>query len=383
MGQKSIGNFYDEFRGKGASGQPRSAIDIGVPDSVGKIPVVGKAAKITATGTGKSLDFMQNYIRGMKSVNADADSFVRVAHFFQKLEQGFSPLDAAAAVKKYHIDYSNVTEFEKHVAKNVIPFWTYSSRNLPPLLEDIATKPGLRSVIRATTGNDDNQTPGWVGEGTHIAIPGGEPGHQKFITSLGLPFEDTLFKAGASAASGHLKRAGQQLAGMTSPFLQFPAQEISNTQFWSGKNLSDVKTSPLIDSIGGGIEDITGLDLPLSVASRLGGALPSARFLTAANRLLDPRKGAIGNASNLLSGVNINDIDLAAEKSKSIQHALEDRLKDSGNLRSVSRIYVPEDKKGTLTDTEQYLYDQYRKSESERAKRSAASKKEKAAQDSK
>lgn len=322
---------------------------------------------------------LRSYIRGMKSINEDADGFVRVGHYIEKLKQGYSPLDAASAVKKYHIDYSSATEAEKHIFKNVFPFWMFSSRSLPPLLEDIATKPGLRSAIRATTSpslSGGNSPPGWIGENASIAIPGGEEGHQRYISSLGLPFEDTLFKAGASLASGHIKRAGQEALGMTSPLLQFPLQESAGVQFWSGRPLGDVKTSPLVDSLGGAIEGVTGADLPLSLVSRAIGATPAARFLTTANRLVDPRKGIVGNAANLLSGVNISDVDLAAEKSKSIQQILEDRLKDSGNLKTASRVYIPEDKKGTLTDTEQYLYDAYKRSESERSKRIAAQKKE-------
>jgi len=48
---------------------------------------------------------------------------------------------AAAHVKKYLFDYTELTDFERKVMKRVFPFYTWLRKNIPVQLESLATKP--------------------------------------------------------------------------------------------------------------------------------------------------------------------------------------------------------------------------------------------------
>jgi hypothetical protein len=72
-------------------------------------------------------------------------------------------LASTERVNKYHADYGALTQFEKHVMRRVIPFYTYTRRMLPVLLESMITNPSYftmgnkfeRDMNRALGGPDN------------------------------------------------------------------------------------------------------------------------------------------------------------------------------------------------------------------------------------
>lgn len=66
----------------------------------------------------------------------------KVVGFLNDLMKHGDPMEAAKNTYKYLYDYMDLTDFERHVAKRLIPFWTWMSKNIPNMLQNLATQPG-------------------------------------------------------------------------------------------------------------------------------------------------------------------------------------------------------------------------------------------------
>jgi hypothetical protein len=108
-----------------------------------------------------------------------------------------SPEHAAQSVKKYLFDYDELTDFEREVARNIIPFYTWMRKNIPLQLEAIVTDPGryakipkfIRAVESITDEWQDIETPDYFAELHAVKLPlimGGKPVYY----NPNLPFQD-------------------------------------------------------------------------------------------------------------------------------------------------------------------------------------------------
>ena len=66
----------------------------------------------------------------------------RVATYRGFRERGMLPEQAAAETAKIHFDYAMLTPFEKTIRANVVPFYTFTARNLPRQAQLMFEKPG-------------------------------------------------------------------------------------------------------------------------------------------------------------------------------------------------------------------------------------------------
>jgi hypothetical protein len=94
---------------------------------VGAEGVVGRAARGAAKGLGRTVSF--------------SEEVVRAGTFAQLIRNGMAPIDAAAATNKALFDYSNLAAWEKGLAKRLIPWWTFRTRNLAFQFEKLFTHP--------------------------------------------------------------------------------------------------------------------------------------------------------------------------------------------------------------------------------------------------
>lgn len=74
-------------------------------------------------------------------VNNREDVF-RAATAIEAVKRGASWEDAAAFAARYHFDYSDLTELERKVLRRVMPFYTFSARNIPLQWQSVITRPG-------------------------------------------------------------------------------------------------------------------------------------------------------------------------------------------------------------------------------------------------
>ena len=95
------------------------------------------------------------------------EDVVRLATYIGARKRGLDPEKAAAYVAKHHFDYSDLTELERRVLRRVMPFWTFSARNIPLQMKSLISRPGkyaqyekARDEIAKAFGYED----GWEGD---------------------------------------------------------------------------------------------------------------------------------------------------------------------------------------------------------------------------
>ena len=84
--------------------------------------------------------------------------------------------DAMRRVTKFHFDYTEMSDLD-HMARRLIPFWTFMSRNLPLQLEQMLINPrmylqyqSLGAQLREAGRPDDTGLLA-VGRGVHVGLP--------------------------------------------------------------------------------------------------------------------------------------------------------------------------------------------------------------------
>jgi hypothetical protein len=104
----------------------------------------------------------------------------RIALFIDQLNKGASFDKAGNHVRKYLFDYGDVNPFEKDVLKRVMPFYTWSRKNIPLQLEALATQPDKINKINLAINNiqqanqveqpDLSQVPSYIREQAPVYV---------------------------------------------------------------------------------------------------------------------------------------------------------------------------------------------------------------------
>jgi hypothetical protein len=264
------------------------------------------------------------------------------------------PAEAKLTTMKYQIDYADMTQFEKNIMKRVFPWYAFSRKNLPPILEDLVTQPGQISAATRLVGGvrDPGQfVPSFVGEGASVPIPGAPEGQQRYISSFGLPIEDEALKTIGSFLKGDVQRTFQQGIGQANPLFKLPFEQAFGTQLYSGRKLEDLQPSTVL-GLGGLIPD----DIARG-ATELASNSPAARALHTVDTLFDPRKSIGSTLFNLGTGVRVTDIDTARQQDLAARQLVKDELRGNTGIKSREEVYAPLKTRGELDPTTRYLLD--------------------------
>ena len=181
-------------------------------------------------------------LRFNRAVGTAVEDGFRFAHYIGKKEQGLSPEDAMLSVKKYLFDYGELTDFERKVMKRVIPFYTWSRKNIPLMMEGVARDPSkfneIGRALRSADAqfNDDPLEPDYFKEITKIRLPSGDE-QTPLYALLDLPFNDlTLGAAGPGGVLGANPVTG--IVGNAAGF------DLRNTKFNGGLELRGLGDRP-------------------------------------------------------------------------------------------------------------------------------------------
>ncbi len=123
----------------------------------------------------------------IRQASENREDIMRVANWINSLEtMGSAKMSvdqiaemAAKNVKKYNFDYQDLTSVEQSFFRRVIPFYTFMRKNVPVMLESLATQPGkmivptkANTALASFMGYDNRDDP----------LPGIEGAYPKWIT---------------------------------------------------------------------------------------------------------------------------------------------------------------------------------------------------------
>jgi len=268
---KIAGRSYDDIwkqaRDQGLLGRGQYGADIvrSLEETLetGTGIAAGKASVLSRTLGTRSLPVRL----GFKGGNA-VENNARLAVFINSLRKGKSPEQAAYDVKKALFDYSDLSMFERNVMKRLIPFYTWSRKNIPAQIEAILKNPQryqalntARLNIEYEDGRPDPEATDWWGKRVPIYLgKEGESDVWNMITLLNyVPVAD-LERLGSPA---------DLIGEMTSPFIKEPLEQLFNYSLFRDQEIQKWK---------GQTEDFLGIPMPKRIAKLAKNLVPIAEI---------------------------------------------------------------------------------------------------------
>ncbi|PWA11082.1 hypothetical protein DCC39_10310 [Pueribacillus theae] len=168
-----------------------------------------------------------------------SEDVARLAGFMDQLRKTGDPYASALNVKKHLFDYSELSNFEKKWLRRVIPFYTWSRKNIPLQLEALITRPGMYTGLAHAqdegaefSGIDIEEMPDWLANSAMVPLGNTEEGYTRYLNQFALPANDIMeILRGASSPQDFLKYMMQQ----TAPFVRGPIEYSQNKQFFTGQ----------------------------------------------------------------------------------------------------------------------------------------------------
>ena len=274
----------------------------------------GTIEAAAASGGGQINDFLSEVTpfgtKFMKEKGRWIEQHSRFVLAYDGVASGMTPQQASARVKRYLIDYQDISSLDS-VMRQIVPFWMWTSRNFPMQLQNMWTNPRSYQIFNSLKRNmsDDEEgdiVPDWM-------VKAG---------AFKLPFGTDLY---ATPDIG-FNRLGQQLEEFVTPskymanvnpLIRVPLELMSDKQYFGGKQFSKnpVEVSggsseflqPLLQMLGYGQTTPEGKNFVSDKAYyALTSLLPT---LSQAERLIPSKTSAAGgipfNALLGLSGVPV------------------------------------------------------------------------------
>ena len=162
-----------------------------------------------------------------QDINRNAENWGRLTHYlYRRQGQHMGVARAAREVRIAHFDYEDLTEFERKKAKAILPFYTWTRKNIPFQLRQLATRPGRYSAFPklaleseyASGGGQGDILPDWMTNEFAFKTPWGYHVPQFGVSDL-------------SVFNGDMKN---HFLGMLSPAIKIPAELATGQKLGTG-----------------------------------------------------------------------------------------------------------------------------------------------------
>ena len=252
--------LYDEAIERGVVGRGQYGADI---TKTLERTLEGQAGRATLGGYGGRLYGTESLpLRYGFKFGSMVENNARLAVFLNHVKKGkFTKKEdlfdhASMMTKKALFDYSDLSAFEQNVFKRLIPFYTWSRKNIPAQIEGILKNPQryqkittAREQVEYGEGRPSPDATDWYGKRVPIYLgKEGESDVWKMISLLNY------------APVADLERLGNPkdlLFEMTTPFLKEPIEQLINYSAYRHKAIQKYK---------GQTEDFLGIRMPKRLA---------------------------------------------------------------------------------------------------------------------
>jgi hypothetical protein len=198
---------------------------------------------------------LASWTRAMSEFNRHRENWGRFAHYVYRREhEGLSPAMAAAEVKAAHFDYEDLTAFEQKIKRNVIPFYTWTRKNIPFQIKQLGSRPGRFAAFPKGM-NEAEFAAGEDGEGGVV------PDYLREAMAFRVPGGDNRYMIpGIGAADLKLLQHPENVMGMMNPFLKMPAELVTGRSFSTGAPIAGGThpRNPISTDLGGLLRMIPG-----------------------------------------------------------------------------------------------------------------------------
>jgi hypothetical protein len=328
----------------------------------------------------------------------------RISPLIAHLKKGLSMEEAIMKVKLAQVDYKALTPFEKEWFKKIIPFYTFTRRQIPFVMEQISDPSSgmsqmAKTMFRTKQAMEDpnDPIPDWISHGVNLplhklGLGGSQPGMARYLTGLG-GFIGGAEDVMSLISPGHglmdtVARSSARMGARANPAAQVPIEMMTGVSLFHQRPYKDMKspTARLLGQVSGS-EFVPKwpspqLDMLLQRIPGFGRTVSTARTITDGTRrpIFDEEGGF--SVANLLArtvptitGAKVHDTDMDRIKNRLLQNRLEEILSRNPNMVKFSQIYIPQDKLMALSQEEREAYMLYKKLGSAAGKASYARRK--------
>lgn len=218
-------------------------------------------------------------LTGTVNEKVKVEFVVRLAAFKQFIDDGMTAEGAWYRVQRIHFDYTDLSHFDI-ASKRIVPFWTWTTRNLPAQAELLARNMGIGAKLDMAMLNsqqNDGALPPWL-MGGGFSLGGG-----RALDFSGVPSAD-LFGV-LHGNKGPVEAARSLFGQSVGPVVKIPFELMSGRQMVTGRPATGfTMASELVPGLGTIGRTVPQLALPgLESKSR-----PSNPFLALVNSLGSP-----------------------------------------------------------------------------------------------
>ena len=104
-----------------------------------------KGVKETGSGMEKTINTIPHFIRKTSApvgeVYQKEEFIFKFLKYLQQRDLGQRPINAVMEANKWLFDYSDLSQFERRIARRVMPFYTFPRKAIPVVAEALATRP--------------------------------------------------------------------------------------------------------------------------------------------------------------------------------------------------------------------------------------------------
>jgi hypothetical protein len=271
------------------------------------------------------------FLRAGFKVGQTLEDNARIALFLDQVKKGKSYDQAGKHVQKYMFDYGDVSPFERSTLKRIMPFYTWSRKNIPLQLEALVRHPdkinklnlAINNIQQATGAQtpDPSEVPGYITAAGPVYVGQSESGEVAQAITLEnlLPLMDlgpfTRFlntkTAPTGPSRGELGETASSAMGPVSPFIKAPIEYFANYDFFRKKSIEEYKGQKV---------DMLGVEMPAHLAKTLSNIVllsevdrlnPGGIFGT---RNVNPETGEITSTPSIFGVERESRIDLPEEQ---------------------------------------------------------------------
>lgn len=312
--------------------------------------MAGKYSPAAGANVGKAINPLR---RGHESVlefgrraSALGEWYNRVPMYTYLRKRGYAPEVAAQIVKDIHVDYGDLTGFEKDIGRRAALFYTFTRKQMEQtalrLMEQPGGIPGLSvaGTVKAVNKmrNPGELLPDYIAETTSIPVGSDEEGNRNFITGFGLAPEDPLSFFGKG-----VRGAGMELLSRAHPLIKAPLEHFTGEMFFQagpggGRDIKDA--DPLL---GRTLANVMGREQAVKIPELAEVAIansPASRLLSTTRQLTDPRKDMASTLLTLGTGMRVATVSPAASEGL-LREAAAEQLRSAGGRQFV-RTYLPD-----------------------------------------
>jgi len=239
------------------------------------------------------------YSRTMRKATYATDGWTRTTGFIHNLKQGQSFEQAAATTKKFLFDYFDLTPFERKVMKRIIPFYTWTRKNIPLQLEVLVKNPRVFARINDVQNAIAGENIDWKEKPEYIQdMVGIQPKGSDMYVGMSLPYQDlTRLPINSNTLA--------DLLSSINPIIRVPIESITNQKWWTGQELEKYPGEKTDIPVLTTLLEMLGQEQGPQIGARYGGnVLNNIPILTRAGNLLDAVSGKETNDVRNLSRVS-------------------------------------------------------------------------------